>query len=358
MNSNNYALIMAGGIGSRFWPSSRKKRPKQFQDFMGQGKTLIQQTYNRFKIFIPKENIFILTNELHEQLVLEQIKEIDPSRILLEPSMKNTAPCILYASLKIKKINPLAIILTAPSDHLIKDDLSFSNNIKLAFDYVRSNSVLITFAVKPNRPDTGYGYLEREEKKLKIFPVKKFIEKPSLKKAKIYLKSENYFWNSGIFVWKVKDIISAYKKFQPKMFKLLYNGFSFYNTSDEIIFINKNYSLLEDISIDYAIMEKCNNCFSIIADFDWSDIGTWTSLHDKTEKNKDFNVVVKDNIFLKDVKRSLIYNNSKQLIVASGLKDFIVVLNDDVLLIYPKGDDQKLKEIVENVKSKYGKKYE
>ena len=359
MNSNNFAIIMAGGIGSRFWPYSRIKKPKQFQDFMGSDYTLIQLTFNRLKKIIPRDNIFILTNKLYKKLVKEQIRGINESRILLEPEMKNTAPCILYASLKIKKVNPMANVIVAPSDHWIEDEKSFVKNIELAFDLITIKPSLVTFGIRPNRPDTGYGYLKCmniKNNSNKILLVDKFIEKPNLLNAKKYLKSEKFLWNSGIFVWKNFDILSEFKKFQPKMFKILNDGYDLFDTKSEKDFINQNYSLLDEISIDFAIMEKTKNCYSIIADFDWSDLGTWTSLLNKSEKDENSNFTLKKNIYMEDVSGSLVYNKSDKLIVVNGLKDFIVVLDNDVLLIYPKGDDQKLKNIVKNVKKDFGDK--
>ena len=356
MNYNNFAIIMAGGVGSRFWPYSRINKPKQFQDFMGSGYTLIQLTFNRLKKIIPEKNIFILTNLQYEKLVKEQIKNIDQSQIVLEPEMKNTAPCILYASLKIKKINPEAVVIVAPSDHWIEDEKSFIKNIELAFDLISIKPSLVTFGIRPNRPDTGYGYLkclDTKNSNNKILLVDKFIEKPDLLNAKKYLKSKNFLWNSGIFVWKNFDILSEFERFQPKMFKILNNGYDFFNTIDEKNFINQNYSLLDEISIDFAIMEKTKNCYSIIADFDWSDLGTWTSLLDKSKKDENSNFTLKKNIYMEDVSGSLVYSKSEKLVVIKGLKDFIVVLDKDVLLIYPKGDDQKLKNIVKNVNKKF-----
>ncbi len=357
MHKNNYVLIIAGGIGSRFWPVSRVENPKQFQDFMGRGKTLIQETYDRVIEFTPKENIFILTNKLYKKKVVKQIKGIVDSRIVLEPSIRNTAPCILYASLKIKKINPSAKIVVTPSDHLIDDKTAFKSNILQALNYISLSNRLVTFGIIPTRPETGYGYIQFEKSEGKIYRVKKFIEKPKLSDAKKYLKSQNYMWNSGIFVWKVDDIIDAFKKYQSKMFKILSNGMIFFNTVDEKKFIDKNYHKLDNISIDYAIMEKTNNCSTIKADFKWNDLGRWGAIYDLSRKDSKENVIIGSKGIFNNLKGNFIFNESDRLFVAEGLENKVIIITNDLLLIYPKGDDEKLKTIVEEVKNRFGKKF-
>ena len=278
-NKNYYAILMAGGVGSRFWPVSTSKFPKQFHDMLGTGDTLIQKTFSRLSNLIPKENIFILTNEAYNDLVLEQLPEVTQRQVVLEPAMRNTAPCILYASLKIQKENPDAVMIVAPSDHWIEDEQAFTNNVKEAFCYCSENDALMTLGIQPTFPNTGYGYIEFDKaSQKKIKEVNQFREKPDYATAKDFITQGNFLWNAGIFMWSAKSVMSAFKQFQPSLYALFETGIKAYNTPDEARFIKENYPKAEDVSVDYAIMESAKNVYVSKATFDWNDLGTWGSL--------------------------------------------------------------------------------
>ncbi len=283
---NYYAIIMAGGVGSRFWPVSTGDFPKQFHDMLGTGKTLIQKTYNRLTHIIPEENIFILTNARYNDLVFEQLPNITKRQVVLEPAMRNTAPCILYAALKIQKENEDAVMIVAPSDHWIEDEMAFSNNIKTAFDFCESNNALMTLGITPTFPNTGYGYIEYDkDSDSEIKSVSHFREKPDYETAKSFIEQGNFLWNAGIFMWSAKTVVSAFKSGTPELYDLFIKGYSIYNTDLEDEFIEANYPKAENISIDYALMEKSENVYIIPATFDWNDLGTWGSLYDKLDKD-------------------------------------------------------------------------
>lgn len=346
MNKNYYAIIMAGGVGSRFWPVSTTEFPKQFHDMLGTGDTLIQKTFSRLSQLIPKENILILTNELYNDIVLEQLPMVKPEQIVLEPAMRNTAPCILYASLKIKKLNPDAVMVVAPSDHWIEDEVQFCANLQYAFDFCERDENLMTLGILPTFPNTGYGYIEFD--KLDSRPIKKvkqFREKPDYPTARKFIQSRNFLWNAGIFVWSVKSVLNAFEEFQPVMYAQFMEGFESLNTVDETVFIKDNYPLVENISIDYAILEKAQNVFVLPATFDWNDLGTWGSLYDKLPKDEQDNAVVNASVFLENASNNIIRTEGKKLVVIDGLTDYIVVDKDDVLLIYPKSKEQDIKRI-------------
>ena len=356
MNKNYYAILMAGGVGSRFWPVSTTDFPKQFHDMLGSGETLIQKTFSRLSKLIPAENILILTNEKYNDLVLEQLPMVKQEQVLLEPAMRNTAPCILYASLKIQKQNPDAVMVVAPSDHWIEDENAFVNNLQQCFDFCQNNDALMTLGIHPTFPNTGFGYIEFEtrseaelsEAKSDVNPIKKvnqFREKPDYETAKHFLEQGNFLWNGGIFIWSAKSIITAFEKFQPQMNNLFLQGIESYNTSAEKDFINKNYANAENISIDYAVMEKANNVFVLPATFDWNDLGTWGQLHEKLDKDEQNNAVVNATVILENASNNIIRAEGKKLVIVDGLDDFIIVDKDDVLLIYPKGKEQDIKRI-------------
>ncbi|MEG1266416.1 MAG: mannose-1-phosphate guanylyltransferase, partial [Myroides sp.] len=287
MNKNYYAVIMAGGVGSRFWPVSTPEFPKQFHDMLGTGETLVQKTFTRLSQLIPKENILILTNDKYSDILKEQLPMITNEQIVLEPDMRNTAPCILYASMKIKKQNPDAVMIVAPSDHWIEDEVQFVSNLQRAFDSCESDNVLMTLGIIPTFPNTGYGYIEYNKlDSRQIKKVVQFREKPDYQTAKTFIQRRNFLWNSGIFVWNVRSILEAFEKFQPEMYQLFQAGYSTFNTSEEKQFITENYSKAENISIDYAVMEKADNVFILPATFDWNDLGTWGSLYDKLPKDE------------------------------------------------------------------------
>ena len=346
MNKNYYAILMAGGVGSRFWPVSTAEFPKQFHDMLGSGDTLIQKTFSRLSKLIPVENILILTNKNYNHIVLEQLPMVKQEQVLLEPAMRNTAPCILYASLKIQKMNPNAVMVVAPSDHWIEDEDAFAENLKACFDFCANGNTLLTLGIEPDFPNTGFGYIEFDKSdQNRIKKVSQFREKPDYETAKSFLDSGNFLWNGGIFIWSVKAITDAFANFQPKMHDLFLKGVGAYNTSDEVGFINEYYAAAEDVSIDYAVMEHAKNVYVLPATFDWNDLGTWGSLHDKLDKDANNNAVVNARVILENASNNIIRTDSKKLIVIDGLDDYIIVDKDDVLLIYPKKKEQDIKRI-------------
>jgi len=351
MNKNYYAILMAGGVGSRFWPVSTTEFPKQFHDMLGSGETLIQKTFSRLSQLIPVENILILTNERYNSLVLEQLPMVKQEQVLLEPAMRNTAACILYASLKIQKMNPDALVVVAPSDHWIEDEVAFSANLEQCFDFCSTSNALLTLGIQPSFPNTGFGYIEYDKTDLNpIKQVRHFREKPDYKTAKSFLDSGNFLWNGGIFIWSVRAILESFAAFQPQMNALFLSGWDSYNTPSEASFINLNYALAEDISIDYAILEKAGNVYVLPATFDWNDLGTWSSLHEKLEKDENNNAVVNARVLLNNSSSNIISTSKDKLVIIDGLEDFIIVDKDNVLLIYPKKKEQEIKNIVRQLK--------
>lgn len=337
---------MAGGVGSRFWPVSTTDFPKQFHDMLGSGETLIQKTFSRLSKLIPMENILILTNERYNDLVLQQLPMIEQEQVLLEPAMRNTAPCILYASLKIQKENPDAVMVVAPSDHWIEDEDEFTRNLQQCFDFCQKENALMTLGIQPTFPNTGFGYIEFD--KNDDNPIKKvsqFREKPDYETAKAFLEAGNFLWNGGIFIWSVKSVTDAFSTFQPQMDALFQKGMESYNTDREKRFIEENYGKAENISIDYAIMEKASNVFVLPATFDWNDLGTWGSLHEKLDKDEQNNAVVNATVILENASNNIIRSDAKKLIVIDGLDDYIIVDNENALMIYPKSKEQDIKRI-------------
>ncbi|MGB3607493.1 MAG: mannose-1-phosphate guanylyltransferase [Psychroserpens sp.] len=358
MNKNYYAILMAGGVGSRFWPVSTQDFPKQFHDMLGTGDTLIQKTFSRLAKLIPKENIFILTNERYNDLVFEQLPGITKRQVVLEPAMRNTAPCILYAALKIEKENKDALMIVAPSDHWIEDENAFSTNVQQAFDNCETNDTLMTLGIQPTFPNTGYGYIEYDKtSQTNIKKVNQFREKPDYATAKGFIAQGNFLWNAGIFMWSVKSVIKAFQANQPKLYNLFESGYDVYNTNDEDDFIAENYPKAENISVDYAIMEQSKNVFVIPATFDWNDLGTWGSLYDKLDKDTDGNAVVNAKTLTEDASGNMIRTKTDKVVVVDGLKDYIIVDKDDVLLIFPKSKEQDIKTVLQNVKSTFGEHY-
>lgn len=354
-NKNYYAVLMAGGIGSRFWPVSTEEFPKQFHDLLGSGDTLIQKTFKRLEAIVPQENILILTNERYKGLVLEQLPEVKESQLILEPAMRNTAPCILLSALKIKKQNPDAVMLVAPSDHWIEDESAFQENITTAFENCSKNDVLMTLGIQPTFPNTGYGYIEFENSPQEIKKVERFTEKPDYNTAKEFLASGNFMWNGGIFVWSVKSIIESFEKLAPQMHQLFQSGISDYNTSEENTFIKEKYPLAENISIDYAILEKAENVYMLPATFDWNDLGTWGSLYDKLPKDNQKNAVVRAKTILIDSKNNIIQTDKDKRVVISNLTDFIIIDKGKTLIIVPKEKEQEIKQIQEMALKKFNK---
>ena len=346
---------MAGGVGSRFWPVSTEEFPKQFHDMLGTGDTLIQKTFQRLSHLIPKENIYILTNERYNDLVLEQLPEVTQKQVVLEPAMRNTAPCILYASLKIQKENPDAVMIVAPSDHWIEDEVTFSKNVEQAFSFCEKNDALMTLGIQPTFPNTGFGYIEFDKTTSEaIKSVNQFREKPDYETAKSFIAQANFLWNAGIFMWSAKSVINAFKNNQPNLYAHFETGIPVYNTEFEDDFIKENYPLAENISVDYAIMEKSDNVYVIAAEFDWNDLGTWGSLYDKLDKDNDGNAVVNARTLAEDTSGNMIRTKNDKVVVVDGLKDYIIVDKDEVLLIVPKSKEQDIKKILQNVKTTYG----
>lgn len=351
MNKNYYAIIMAGGVGSRFWPVSTAAFPKQFHDMLGSGDTLIQKTFSRLTKLIPVENILILTNEKYNSIVLEQLPMVKQEQVLLEPAMRNTAPCILYASLKIQKQNPDAVMVVAPSDHWIEDENAFADNLQHCFDFCSNEDALMTLGIQPTFPNTGFGYIEYDKSgKNTIKKVSQFREKPDYETAKSFIKSGNFLWNGGIFIWSVKAITEAFEKFQPQMNALFQRGVESYNSDSETAFIEENYASAENVSIDYAVMEKAQNVYVFPATFDWNDLGTWGSLHEKLDKDDYKNSVVNANVVLNNASNNIISTAKNKLVIIDGLDDFIIVDKDNVLLIYPKSKEQEIKGLVSGLK--------
>lgn len=352
MNKNYYAILMAGGVGSRFWPVSTAEFPKQFHDMLGAGDTLIQKTFSRLSKLIPVENILILTNERYNSIVLEQLPMVKQEQVLLEPAMRNTAPCILYASLKIQKQNPDAVMVVAPSDHWIEDENAFAENLKQCFDFCSNENALMTLGIQPTFPNTGFGYIEFDKTDANsIKKVSQFREKPDYETAKSFLKSGNFLWNGGIFIWSAKSITEAFEKFQPQMNALFIKGLESYNTPAEKAFIDNNYALSENVSIDYAVMESAANVYVLPATFDWNDLGTWGSLHEKLDKDQNNNAVVNATVLLQNSSSNIISTSKDKLVIIDGLEDFIIVDKDNVLLIYPKSKEQEIKGIVSQLKA-------
>ncbi|MDV6168251.1 mannose-1-phosphate guanylyltransferase [Flavobacterium sp. DG1-102-2] len=352
MNKNYYAVLMAGGVGSRFWPVSTTQFPKQFHDMLGTGETLIQKTFSRLTKLIPQENILVLTNEIYNDIVLEQLPGLCAEQIVLEPAMRNTAPCILYATLKIKKMNPDALMVVAPTDHWIEDEDAFLDNLQRAFDCAGKEEVLMTLGIQPTFPNTGYGYIEYDTTTdRQIKKVAQFREKPDYATAKTFLAQGNFLWNAGIFIWGVKAVLSAFMKFQPDMYELFMDGYDVYNTPAEKEFIDENYIKSNNISIDYAVMEKASNVYVVPAAFDWNDLGTWGSLHDKLTKDENNNAVVNARLFIENATNNIIRTDKGKTVIVDGLNNYIVVDKEDILLIYPKEKEQEIKKITELVTS-------
>lgn len=357
--NNSYCVIMAGGVGSRFWPLSRQARPKQFLDILGTGRTLLQQTFDRFVTFIPIENILIVTNVRYKELVMEQLPELNEKQLLLEPLRRNTAPCVAYASYKIKTQNPDANIIVAPSDHLILKEEEFVRQIKNGLSFAEKNNALLTLGIKPSRPETGYGYIQVKEKKEfeqlnNLYKVKTFTEKPDIEMARIFMESGEFYWNSGIFIWSLNSILKAFDKYLSEVSSIFEKGMKQYNTEDEVYFINKTYSECQSISIDYGIMEKAENVYVLTADFGWSDLGSWGALYDNKEKDSEGNVIMGENVLTYDTRNCVVNLSKEKVAVLHGLDGYIVAESNDTLMICRREDEQQIKQFVTDVRIKKG----
>jgi mannose-1-phosphate guanylyltransferase len=359
MNKHHYVAIMAGGIGSRFWPMSRTNFPKQFLDILNTGKTLIQSTYDRFAGFIPPENIFVVTSSEYVNIVKTQLPQIPMQNILGEPSRKNTAPCIAYISFKLFQKDPKASLIVAPSDHHILDNIAYTKVTLEALAFVNKHNAFITLGIKPSYPNTGYGYIQYEQHGVtdNVYKVKTFTEKPNLELAKTFLSSGEFLWNAGIFVWQVKNIITAFEKYLPEMYDVFYAEKEKFNTPEEIPALNQIYPQCTNISIDFGIMEKADNVYVIPSSFGWSDLGTWNSAYENLEKDYLANAVAGDNVMVMDATKCMVHTPHHKLVLLQGLDDFIVVDTDDVLLICKKEKEQEIKEYVAEVKRNKGDKF-
>ena len=336
---------MAGGVGSRFWPVSTQDNPKQFHDMLGTGKSLIQNTFERLEKIIPRENILIATNKRYKLLVLNHLKGIDEGQILLEPAMRNTAPCVLYSAFKISNLNPDAVMVIAPSDHYIENEEEFVRNIDTAFKACEQQDILMTLGIKPSNPNTGYGYIKWESSEDEIKKVQKFTEKPDLETAKQFLQEGDYLWNAGIFVWSVKSIIASFKGSLPQMVSILDVGRSIWNTESEVEFIEENYEKCDNISIDYGIMERAKNVYTLPVEFGWNDLGTWGSLFDKLPKDKNENALINAKAIFNDAKGNMVRTQKGKKVIVQGLSNFIIVETEDTLMILPKSEEQNIKHI-------------
>ncbi len=362
MNKNNYCIIMAGGIGSRFWPMSRASRPKQFIDILGTGETLIQQTFKRFERICMSENILIVTNERYKDLILKQLPDIKESQVICEPMRRNTAPAIAYSSYKIMDENPNANVIVSPSDHIVKKENVFVDIIKKGLEATKENDWLLTLGIKPSRPDTGYGYIQFDENiedddNEKIKKVKTFTEKPQLDMAKQFLESGDFVWNSGVFIWNIKTIMKAFEEHLPEVNSVFLEGKGVYNTDQEKEFIEQAYPICKNISIDYGVMEKAKNVYVYVSEFGWSDLGTWGSLYENLNKDENSNAILGKNVMSYDSKNCIVNVPNDKLVVMEGLDDFIVVESDGILLICRKEDEQSLRQIVKDVKLQKGEQF-
>ncbi len=360
MNKNSFCVIMAGGIGSRFWPLSKPRRPKQFLDILGTGRTLLQQTCDRFIQIMAADHIFIVSNLEYKEIIVEQLPEIPVENILLEPLRRNTAPCIDYANFRILKKNPEANIVVAPSDHLIVKEEEFLRAVNLGLEFVAENDALLTMGIVPSRPETGYGYIQSNRKGKSghqskgLMKVKTFTEKPDFKLAKVFLNSGDFYWNAGIFFWSLKTIMNSFESFLPEIHALFKEGEPLYGTAKEQEFIHKTYGSCTNISIDYGVMEKADNVYVLISDFGWSDLGTWGSLYEQMPKDDHKNSVTGKHVFTYDSSGNIVNVQDDKLVVLQGLDDFIVVQNENIILVCRKNVEQKIKQFVNEIRTEIG----
>jgi mannose-1-phosphate guanylyltransferase len=360
MDKNNFCVIMAGGIGSRFWPLSKVHCPKQFLDILGTGRTLLQQTFDRFSQIIPTEHIFIVSNLEYKTIISEQLPDLQVENILLEPSRRNTAPCIEYANFRILQKNPDAKIVVAPSDHLIVKEEEFLRSVKQGLDFVASNDALLTMGIVPSWPETGYGYIQSIQKKVAGYAstglrrVKTFTEKPDLKMAKVFLDSGDFYWNAGIFFWSLNSIMKSFEIHLPGIHSLFKEGEGVFGTDKEPEFIKSTYSSCRNISIDYGIMEKADNVYVLVSDFGWSDLGTWGSLYEQLGKDTHKNSVTGKHVFMYESSGNIVNVQDDKLVVLQGLEDYIVVQNDNIILVCRREDEQKIKQFVNEIRTEIG----
>ncbi len=353
--SDVYVAIMAGGVGSRFWPGSRERRPKQFQDILSVGRSLLRLTFERFLGLCPASHIFVVTNAAYTHLVAEQLPELSPHQILGEPTRNDTAPCIAYTAFKLAGLNPNATLVIAPSDHIVLQPEAFLNLLRRAINFARQRDALITLGIQPTHPHTGYGYIQVGPLEADgIFRVERFTEKPDLQTAQRFLSSGQYLWNAGIFIWQLPAILRAFEQYAPDIYEVLHQGKDAYNTPKEAEFLQEHYPTTRKTPVDIAILEKANNVFTLPADFGWSDLGTWASLHQESPKDAHGNVVQTPTALLYDVEHTLVRAPEGKLLVLRGLQDYIVVDEGDVLLIWPKSEEQAIKQARAEVERQFG----
>lgn len=359
MNPHHYCVIMCGGVGSRFWPISRNDRPKQFLDFLGSGKSLLQLTVERISHVVAPENIILVTNRQYETIIREQLPEVKSSNILLEPARRNTAPCVCWAAHHIYALDPEATIVTLPSDHLVLKEMAFVDAVEKGLAFVEREERLLTLGIKPTNPNTGYGYIQQgpDAGQPGFKKVKSFTEKPDIEMAGMFLRSGEFFWNAGIFLWKASSILNAFSRYSPEIAQLLEAPAGVYDSDRETPFIEENFPLCPSISIDYAIMEKADNVYVETVDLGWSDLGTWSALYDAAPHDGNRNVVQNNNVLAQNCEGSVFAVPKGKVVVAAGLKDFIVADSDNALLICPRSDEQKIRHIVTEVKSRFGEKF-
>jgi mannose-1-phosphate guanylyltransferase len=359
MKSHQYVAIMAGGIGTRFWPMSRTKFPKQFLDILGMGRTLIQQSFDRYNKVVPTENIYVVTSAEYVDIVRQQLPELPVENIVAEPSRKNTAACIAYIAFKLLKRDPEAVMIAAPADHLVTETEQFVKVAQTALDFVNTVNALVTIGIKPTHPNTGYGYIQHDtmEAAPQVYKVKTFTEKPTIEIAKEFIASGDFLWNAGIFTWKVKNVLTAFEKHLPELFEVFAADKDKFNTAEETAAIEKIYPFCTNISVDFGIMEKASNVFVIPASFGWSDLGTWNSASDNMEKDYFGNAVVGKNVMVVDANNCMVHVPDEKLVLLQGLKDYIIVDTKDALLICKKEKEQEIKEYVAEVKRNKGDKF-
>lgn len=356
MRDDLYIVIMAGGIGSRFWPYSRNSNPKQFLDILGTGRSLLQMTYDRFLHLVPSSRIYVVTSQQYGASVQEHLPALTSDQIILEPDRRNTAPCIAYAAYKIRQKNPHAIMVVTPSDHVIFNDNVFYDAINTAVEAAYQDEKLITIGIKPTRPETGYGYIQYHDDRSPVKRVKTFTEKPQFELACTFIKSGDFVWNAGIFVWSIDSIVKAYEKYQPEMAEMFEEGKYHYFRPTEEAFVAGVYSLCKNISVDYAIMEAASNVYVVLGMFGWSDVGTWNSLHEIREKDEHHNVV-DANALLYDCRNNYIKSKKNKLVILQDLDGYLVADFDDVLIVCHKDSEAKFREFYADAKSKKGEKY-
>jgi len=351
--SSNHLVIMAGGVGSRFWPMSTAETPKQFIDILGVGKTLLQLTVERFSGLVPQENIWVVTNQIYAATVRQQLADMPDDHILCEPCRRNTAPCIAYVSWRIKANDPRANIVVTPSDHIVTNPTEFQRVIKESMKFTSETDTIVTLGMKPNRPETGYGYIQADLstsslRNKEIYRVDSFREKPDFETAQEYIKKNNYFWNAGIFIWNVNTIVNAFRIYQPSMAKLFESLLPIYGTDKEQELINERFPECESISVDYAIMEKAEEIFVYPADFGWSDLGTWGSLHQQSKKDLYGNVCIGEDINIVDSHNCIVHTTQEKKVVIQGLDGYIVAEKDNILLICKLSEEQRIKQFSGN----------